>query len=161
MPQTVIVLTENTLKPVDAQHIVGLHEGQDVTYEVLVPADTERNVVAEIIDHLSLFELKKAWDDMIGKEPSDAQARATAHDAVAGSVAALEAEGATAQGSVVADDPIPALRQALANTGAGEIVVVTYAKPLEDTFHRDWASRAREELGVPVLHFYSGTSYVG
>jgi hypothetical protein len=41
------------------------------------------------------------------------------------------------------------------------VVVVTYPHALEDTFHRDWASRAREELHVPVLHLYSGTSELG
>ena len=49
----------------------------------------------------------------------------------------------------------------MAAGGAREIVVVTYPHAVEDTFHTDWASRAREELHVPVLHLYSGTSELG
>ena len=48
--------------------------------------------------------------------------------------------------------------------GRGDRVLVetpTYPHAVEDTFHRDWASRAREELQVPVLHLYSGTSQLG
>jgi hypothetical protein len=50
---------------------------------------------------------------------------------------------------------------ALAATGAGEVVVVTRPHAVEDTFHTDWASRARERLGVPVLHVYAGSNWVG
>jgi len=32
---------------------------------------------------------------------------------------------------------------------------------VEDTFHRDWASQARELLDVPVLHLYLRTSELG
>jgi hypothetical protein len=41
------------------------------------------------------------------------------------------------------------------------VVVVTRPHAVEDTFHRDWASRARERLGVPVLHVYGGTTFLG
>jgi len=39
--------------------------------------------------------------------------------------------------------------------------VVTLPHALEDTFRRDWASRAREDLRVPVLHLYLGTNQLG
>ena len=64
-------------------------------------------------------------------------------------------------GSVVDDDPLPALKAAVADGDVVEIAVVTYPHAVEDTFHRDWASRARDELQVPVLHLYSGTSELG
>jgi hypothetical protein len=38
---------------------------------------------------------------------------------------------------------------------------VTYPHAWLDTFHQDWASRARDVLQVPVLHLYSGTSELG
>jgi hypothetical protein len=86
---------------------------------------------------------------------------ADAADQLAASIAAFAAEGVTADGSVVDDDPLPALRSALADPAVREVVVVTFPHALEDTFHTDWASRAREELKVPVLHLYSGTSQLG
>ena len=60
----------------------------------------------------------------------------------------------------MADDPLPALRAAV-RAPVREVVVVTLPHALEDTFHTDWASRAREELRVPVLHLYAGTSRLG
>ena len=41
----IIVLTEEALKPVDVDKIVALHEDESPTYRVLVPADTERNML--------------------------------------------------------------------------------------------------------------------
>jgi hypothetical protein len=53
------------------------------------------------------------------------------------------------------DDPLPALKAAVADGDVAEVAVVTYPHAVEDTFHRDWASRARDELQVPVLHLYA------
>ena len=89
------------------------------------------------------------------------RAELTAHEQLHANVAAFTATGATADGVVVADDPLPALRAVVADTDVSEIVVVTLPHALEDTFHRDWASRAREELKVPVLHLYTGTNQLG
>ena len=69
--------------------------------------------------------------------------------------------GAAVDGVVVSDDPLPALRAAVADRDVREVVVVTAPHALEDTFHTDWASRAREVLGVPVLHIYAGDWRLG
>ena len=160
MTDTILVLTEDTLAAVDVEHILSLHPDETLAYRVLVPADTERNVVSAIIDHLSVGELKQAWDEVLGREPSEKQAKATAAEQLERSVAELRGAGRDADGAVTEDDPLPALHKAVA-AGAREIVVVTYPHAVEDTFHRDWASRAREELQVPVLHLYAGTSELG
>lgn len=161
MARTVIVLTEGALRPSDAAHIGRLHPEPDTLVEVLVPADTEQNVVAAIIDDLGLLDLRAMWDDVVGRHPSPEEARSDAANAVVASVKALRGVGLTAQGRVVADDPIPDLGKTLAATDADELVVVTKPQMLEDTFHRDWAHRAREKFGIPVLHFYTGTEFVG
>lgn len=161
MTDTILVLTEDTLAESDVRHIVGLHPDDDLVYRVLVPADTERPLVPWIVDALSMGELREAWDRATGHEPSRTQARQTASEQIAGSVAAFEAAGRTATGDITEDDPLPALRSAVAGGDVREVVVVTYPHVVEDTFHTDWASRAREELHVPVLHLYSGTSELG
>jgi len=158
---TILVLTEDTLAESDVRQIVGLHPDETPSYRVLVPADTERPLVPWIIDALSMGELREAWDRATGHEPSRTQARETAAQQIAGSVAAFTAAGRTATGEVTDDDPLPALRSAVAGGDVREVVVVTYPHMVEDTFHTDWASRAREELHVPVLHLYSGTSELG
>ncbi|MBO3087312.1 hypothetical protein [Cellulomonas dongxiuzhuiae] len=161
MTDTILVLTEDTLAQSDVRHIVGLHPDEAPTYRVLVPADTERPLVPWIIDALSMGELREAWDRATGHEPDRTEARQTAAEQIAGSVAAFEAAGRTATGEVTDDDPLPALRNAVARGDVREVVVVTYPHMVEDTFHTDWASRAREELHVPVLHLYAGTSELG
>jgi len=106
-------------------------------------------------------ELREAWDRARGKEPSHPEAKATADEQLAGSIAAFVAAGRVATGAVVDDDPLPALKAAVADGDVAEVAVVTYPHAVEDTFHTDWASRAREELQVPVLHLYAGTSELG
>lgn len=161
MTATILVLTEDTLAESDVRHIVGLHPDETPTYRVLVPADTDRPLVPWIIDALSMGELREAWERATGHEPSRTQARQTAAEQVAGSVAAFAAAGRVATGDITDDDPLPALRNAVASGDVREVVVVTYPHMVEDTFHTDWASRARDELHVPVLHLYSGTSELG
>jgi hypothetical protein len=157
---TVVVLTEDALTTADVTHITSLHPDTEVTYRVLVPADTEHNVVSSVLDHLGMLELREAWSELIGREPSPEAATRSAGEQVVESVEALRATGATATGEVTQDDPLPALSAAVA-AGGDEVVVVTYPHAVEDTFHTDWASRAREELHVPVLHLYAGTSELG
>lgn len=161
MTRTVIVLTEGALRPTDAAHVASLHPERDVTVEVLVPADTEQNVVASIIDHLGLLDLRAVWDDVVGRHPTPENARSHAAAALNTSVTELEHVGITARGRVVADDPLPDLAKTIAATSATELIVVTKPQMLEDTFHRDWAHRARVAFGLPVLHFYTGTEFVG
>ncbi|MCA5893945.1 hypothetical protein LEP48_11350 [Isoptericola sp. NEAU-Y5] len=168
MPTT-IILTEDTLTDTDVAHVLSMHPDQEVRYRVLVPADTERNLITSIIDHVGTGELREAWDEILGKEPTPAQATATAAEQLAGSLEALSAAGARADGTVTDDDPVPALRTVVAAHNAPgaddddrvlDVVVVTYPHAVEDTFHSDWASRARADLKVPVLHLLAGTSAI-
>ena len=161
MSDIIVVLAEDALTAVDIEHITALHAEQDVRYHVLVPADTEQNMLASLVDHLSMGEMREALDAVLGREPSHARAHSTADDQLGASVAAFRAAGATADGAVVADDPLPALRAVVQDVEVREVVVVTFPHALEDTFHTDWASRAREALSVPVLHLYLGTSRLG
>ena len=154
----ITVLTEEALAATDVEHILSLHP--DAEFKVLVPADTEQNLLASLIDHLSLGELREALDEVLGREPT-ATPELTAAEQLERSLAAFTAAGAVASGSVVDDDPLPALRSAVADRVADEVVVVTAPHALEDTFHTDWASRARDELHVPVMHLYAGTSQLG
>lgn len=39
--------------------------------------------------------------------------------------------------------------------GADEVIVLTDPHYVEEFFHRDWASRARHKVGVPVLKLFS------
>lgn len=163
MTDIIIVLTEDTLLTADVAKIVGLYGDEDLTYRVLVPADTHQSLLGALFEHLDSGQFKEAWEDATEGVPSRTEARTEARDRLAESVQEFEAAGCTVSGTLVEEDPLPALRRAIAEGGddVREVVVVTYPHLVEDTFHRDWASRAREELHVPVLHLYSGTSEIG
>ncbi len=158
MTDTTIVLTEVPLKALDVERIVGLHNGSEPVFRVLVPADTKRNVLVSVLNHLSLFEMREALETL---KPIDrTEAHADAEQTLAESLEALTQAGVQATGAITDDDPLPTL-EAEVEAGASEVVIVTEPHALQDTFHTDWASEARERLGVPVLHVYTGDWRLG
>ena len=158
-PAPTIVLTEVPLKALDVTRITALHEGDEPAYRVLVPADTKRNVLVSVLNHLSLFEMREALDAL---KPVDREgAHADARTALAQSLREFEERGLTVTGEVTGDDPMPTLVEEVRRLNAREVVIVTEPHAVEDTFHTDWASKAREVLGLPVLHIYAGDWRLG
>lgn len=158
-PTAIIVLTEVGLKPVDVDKIVSIPGEDPATYRVLVPADTERNVLSSFLNHLSLFEMREALETLAPVDHKEAHA--DAETALAASLAEFERHGVAVTGEITADDPLPALVEEVDRLSASQVVVVTEPHAVEDTFHRDWASQARESLGLPVLHLYAGDWRLG
>jgi hypothetical protein len=159
---SIVLLTEEALTTADAERLTRLHADEEVRYRVLVPADVERNLLADVLDHLSLFQLREALEAVRGDDDQPDVGRAEAATALAESLAALAGLGVVAEGSVVEGDPVSELQKAVvADADTQEVIVVTRPHAVEDTFHTDWASRARELLGVPVLHVYAGSSFLG
>lgn len=157
MVQSLVVLAERALSPADVERLVALHEPDRPAVRVLVPAGNRRNVLVDVLDHLSLLELREAVQAVQGhseRTPEQAQAD------VRGTVTALQGLGWQADGHVVTGDPVAALEDEV-RAGAEEVVIVTAPHAIEDTLHRDWASVARQRLGVPVLHVYADSSWVG
>lgn len=158
-PPAVIVLTEEALKPVDVDKIVAMHKDEGATYRVLVPADTDRNMLSSFLNHLSLFEMREALESLRPVDRKDAHADAST--ALSTSLAEFDRHGVVATGEITGDDPMPTVVEEVARLHAREVVVVTEPHAVEDTFHTDWASRARETLGLPVLHMYAGDWRLG
>lgn len=164
----VLVLTEAALTADDVKHVLDIYRDPDgdgvpdpVTFRVLVPADTERHLLASLVNHLGAGELREAWKDVVEGRKDPRAAESTAAEKLDESLLRLGEAGFVSTGLVIDDDPVPALRQAVDAGDVREVVAITYPHPFEDTFHSDWASRAREALSVPVLHLYAGTSEVG
>jgi hypothetical protein len=156
---TTIVLTEVPLKPLDVTRIVSLHEGDEPEFRVLVPADTEHNVLVSVLNHLSLFEMREALEAL--KPVDRTEAHAGAQETLAESLRVLDEAGVQATGSITDDDPLPTLETEVGRLHASEVVIVTEPHAVQDTFHTDWASEARDRLGLPVLHIYSGDWRLG
>jgi len=157
---SIVLLTEQALSAGDAARLVALHGPEGSDYRVLVPQDPHANLLADVLDHLSLLELREALDAVRARRHPERD-EYPAGETLDASLQRLREAGAGADGRVVDGDPVVAVADELAERPADEVVVVTRPHAVEDTFHTDWASRAREHLGVPVLHVYAGSNWVG
>jgi hypothetical protein len=153
---TILLLTEEALHQHDVTRIVSLHD-DDVSVHVLVPAHAEHHKLIEALDEVALGNLRDALED---DTASPEQAERDAMHAVNESVAMFTAAGVEAKGSITGSNPVPAAIEAAEQYSADEIIVVTPPHLLTDGLHRDWASRLRDEIDLPVLHTISGTDRV-
>jgi hypothetical protein len=159
--QSLVVLTERALSTADAQRLVALHDPERPSFRVLLPAGGRRNVLVDVLDHLSLLEFREAVEAVGERDEHVEETGTQAARDLDASVAALRALDVAATGEVVdGSDPVGALASAVRD-GADEVVVVTSPHAVEDTLHRDWASVARDRLGVPVLHVYADSNWLG
>ena len=154
---TILLLTESALTEHDARRVAELHGTDDVAVHLLVPADAEHNRLIEALDEIALGRLRDALDD---DEPTPQQAEQDAMHDVNASLDLLTGLGLEAHGSVTGSDPVPAAVEAATADGSDEVIVVTPPHLVEAGLRRDWASRLRDELRLPVLHVVSGTDRV-
>jgi hypothetical protein len=155
---TIVLLVEKALGPRDVTQVTTLHEGVDgQAFVVLVPADSRRHRLVEAIDDIALGRLREALRDLEPGQRGEAalEAVAAAQRAVDTTVTALGEAGVRATGEVTADDPLPAVVEAVRRHQADEVIVVTEPHLLEESVRADWTSRARGQLSVPVLRLLS------
>ncbi|MGO2540581.1 hypothetical protein ACT3TS_03270 [Specibacter sp. AOP5-B1-6] len=161
MSDAIIILTEEPLTAVDVANITDLYgPEEDVELVLLVPADTKRNLFVDVIDQLTMLDLPGALRELREK-PDAATVMTEAKDILGESMAALAAAGAKATGSVAEGDAVASLVAKVTELGARQAVVVTTPHAVADTFRQDWAHQAQRKLGLPVLHLYSDSGFIG
>lgn len=161
MTDTIIILTEAALAQIDVENISGLYEdGEQIELTLLVPADTRRNLLVDVIDQLSLWDIPAALKEFGGR-PDAAQARTSAEEILTTSLAALADSGAQVSGKVIDGDAVAGLVAEVEASQARQAIVITEPHAVEDTFRTDWASQAQHKLGLPVLHLYAGSGFIG
>ncbi len=153
----VVLLVEKALSDLDARQVRGLHEEieQPVRYHVLQPVDDAAERIEAAMGALATGDAlagpPMAMDpqdvDELQHELLDA-----AREELNGSLGALEACGAQAQGEIVTEEPVHALVDKVQQVEGAEVIVLTGSHVVSEFFHLDWSSRARRKLGVPVLH---------
>jgi len=161
MSDPIVILTEEPLGADDRVNIESLLAGGDAPLMVLVPANTERHLLVDFLENLSMLEIAKAFRELSSKSPDPATERAEAAETLAASIAALAGLGGGVAGEVVEGEAVEGLVAKVKELGAGQAVVVTRPHALADTFHTDWANRAQDRLGLPVLHLYAGSGFIG
>lgn len=154
---TILLLAETTLTEHDARRVAELHGTDEVAVHLLVPAEAEHNRLIEALDEIALGRLRDALDE---DQSTPAGAEQDAMHAVNTSLTLLSDAGLDARGSVTGSDPVPAAVEASRQDQSDEIIVVTPPHVVEAGLHRDWASRLRDELRLPILHVVSGTDRV-
>lgn len=170
-PADVVVLSEVPVSPEDARtalRYLGLEAtGDDAEpstphVHVLVPRDSHRSVIAEVIDALGLIDVRGAWQAVADRSRHRrAEADRHAHEVLDTVLAALRDAGCDASGTLTDDDPLDAVRAELAEGSPQAVVVFSDPQILEETFARDWAHRVEDHLHVPVLHLYPGSTMIG
>lgn len=157
---TTVLLTEKTLSDHDVQRIAHLHDPEPVHVHVVVPSHDDRSELAEAVDDLA----RADFADVLHDEDADKSLTEQATQAqreLAASVAALTAAGvAEVDGEVATGNPVDRVAEIARAMEADEVVVFTEPHLLADWTRRDWATRLRHALDLPVLHVVLGTDQV-
>lgn len=161
MSEPIVILTEEPLGADDRLNIERLVDGAETRLVVLVPANTERHLLVDFLENLSMLDIAKAFRELTAHTPDPTQERAQAAETLAVSLAALEGLGTGVTGEIVDGGAVNGLVAKVRETGAGQAVVITRPHAVADTFHTDWANKAQDRLGVPVLHLYAGSGFIG
>lgn len=151
---TSVLMIEKPLTPEDVEFVTTLHGDERISFIVLMqPRGDQADVLLRAIDDVALGELREAASE--GDEPEGKDAREPARLALQHSLLALRAAGSEAVGQVVEDHPLDSLKTVVDDAEADEVIVLTAPHYVEEFFHRDWASRARHKVGVPVLKLFA------
>jgi hypothetical protein len=108
-----------------------------------------------------MLDIAKAFRELTSHAPDPTTERAHAAETLAVSLAVLGGLGSGVTGEVVDGKAVDGLVAKVRETGATQAVVVTRPHAVADTFHTDWANKAQDQLGVPVLHLYAGSGFIG
>ncbi|NBE51911.1 indole-3-glycerol phosphate synthase [Streptomyces boluensis] len=146
-------MIEKPLSSVDVEFVTTLHGDQPVSFVVLMQPRGDQDRLLRALDDVALGELDEAVHE--GEEPEGQDATRPAARALEHSLRVLRDAGSEAVGQLVEDHPIDLLKSVSDETNADEVIVLTAPHYVEEFFHRDWASRARHKVGVPVLKLYA------
>lgn len=150
---TTVLMIEKPLAPADVELVTTLHGEEHVSFVVLMQPRGDQDVLLRAVDDVALGYLEEAARE--NEVPEGKAAFASAEEGLAHSLEALRATGADAVGEVVENHPLDLLRSVVERTGADEVIVLTAPHFVEEFFHRDWTSRARHKVGVPVLKLFA------
>ncbi|MDQ0211326.1 hypothetical protein BMF89_02420 [Arthrobacter sp. SRS-W-1-2016] len=161
MSEPIVILTEEPLGPDDRVNIAKLIDGGDSPLVVLVPSNTERHLLVDFLENLSLLDVAKAFRDLVAEAPDPQSERAQAAETLSASLVALDGLGGGVTGEIVDGGAVAGLVSKVKALNAAQAVVVTRPHAIADTFHTDWANKAQDQLGLPVLHLYAGSGFIG
>ncbi|GAA2710842.1 MULTISPECIES: indole-3-glycerol phosphate synthase [Streptomyces] len=149
---TSVLMIEQPLSAADVEFVTTLHD-DDMSFVVLMRPRGDEDRLLRAIDDVALGELERALHE--ADEPEGEAALRPAALALEHSLRRLRDAGCEAVGQIIDGHPLDLLRSVVEQTHADEVIVLTAPHLVEEFFHRDWASRARHKVGVPVLKLYA------
>lgn len=150
---TTVLMIEKPLVPTDVELVTALHGEDEVSFHVLMRPRGDQGRLVRALDDVALGELESVVRE--AEVPEGDEAREPARRALEHSLRSLRETGAQAVGRVVEEHPLDVLTSVVTQTNADEVIVLTAPHFVEELFHRDWASRARHKVGVPVLKLFA------
>lgn len=150
---TTVLMIEKALARADVELVTTLHGEEQVSFVVLMQPRGDQDRLLRAVDDVALGHLEEAARE--NDVPEGEAAFPPAEQALAVSVDELRRAGADAVGEIVQKHPLDVLKTVVERTGADEVIVLTAPHFVEEFFHRDWTSRARHKVGVPVLKLFA------
>jgi hypothetical protein len=152
---TTVLMIEKPLVSADVELVTTLHGEEPVSFVVLMQPRGDQDLLLRALDDVALGELDDAVRE--GAEPEGGEALGLAEQALELSLKRLRDAGSEAVGQIIEEHPLDLLTSVTEQTDADEVIVLTAPHLVEEFFHRDWASRARHKVGVPVLKLFAHT----
>ncbi|TKA06484.1 indole-3-glycerol phosphate synthase [Actinacidiphila oryziradicis] len=150
---TTVLMIEKPLVPSDVELVTSLHGDEPVSFVVLMQPRGDQDRLLRAVDDVALGYLDEAVHEH--ELPEGETALLPAERALSHSLQSLRGTGAEAVGEVVESHPLDLLKSVVEQTHADEVIVLTAPHFVEEFFHRDWTSRARHKVGVPVLKLFA------
>ena len=153
---TTVLMIEKPLVSDDVELVTTLHGEELVSFVVLLQPRGEQDRLLRALDDVALGEL----DDAVRENqiPEGDESLGPAERALEHSLEEIRNTGAEAVGQIILEHPLDLLTSVVQQTHADEVIVLTAPHLVEEFFHRDWASRARHKVGVPVLKLFAHTT---
>ncbi|SCK49233.1 hypothetical protein [Streptomyces sp. WMMB 322] len=152
---TTVLMIEKPLVSDDVELVTTLHGDEDVSFVVLMQPRGDQDRLLRALDDVALGEFDQAVRE--GSEPEDRDTHSPAVTALEHSLTLLREAGAEAEGQIIEKHPVDVLTGTVERHKADEVIVLTAPHLVEEFFHRDWATRARHKVGVPVLKLFAHT----
>lgn len=158
-----LVVTETPLNEIDLENIqqVASIENQETTsVELLVVYDIPQPLVFKVMDSLALFRLEEASRELVRAETGPLTLLEEARSVAQQAQSILEEKGFRVDTHLHQGEPIDALRSIIDASDPWQAVFITKRYAVEDTLNISWTNHAKDTLGLPVLHFHTGSTRI-
>lgn len=161
--KSIIVVTEDRLNAQDIENIVEairLEEPPATHVDLMVPYDIPQPLLIKVLDELALFRFDEARKELTEAEEGPLTQRAEAQTIADTNSQILQAAGLSVSTKVAQGQPLEGLKQLIAESDPSQAVFITRRYAIEDVLNIGWTNRAKDELGIPVLHFHTGSTRI-